>query len=264
MSRSSGSSSTLNASFDDTPIQLQEYRTKEQLEIGERPNEDFETVQLMPGHDRNEPYRDDPDTDTHVPPPYRERRPSQEGVEHIEEGLTPIKRRHPLIPSPTTAALLLIIFALLSLVGYQNRQAIPLPPSIRPHLEYAPTSSGGPHARSCLCPMTTTGQRLCQTYPPASLKRSRIYTGTNSRMKRVLSNYLKARQRGSKRQLKVGIMGGSVSACHGVAEDGDILGKECYGRVFGDWFNERLGGGFAGGGERVTMTNGAIGGMDSR
>ncbi|KAG9002925.1 hypothetical protein FRB90_011284 [Tulasnella sp. 427] len=124
--------------------------------------------------------------------------------------------------------------------------------------------SGNRHARSCLCPRTPTGQRLCKTYPPAALKRSRLVSSTNARIKNVLDKFVRERESGSMRRLKVGIMGGSVSACHGVAEDGDSLGKECYGRIVGDWLDERLGGGEGGWGTMVEVKNSAIGGMDAR
>lgn len=124
--------------------------------------------------------------------------------------------------------------------------------------------AGNPHARSCLCPRTPTGQRLCNTYPPAAIKRSQLVSSTNARMKTVLAKFMRERESGSMRRLKVGIMGGSVSACHGVAEDGDSMGKECYGRIIGDWLDERLGGGESGWGKMVEVKNGAIGGMDAR
>ncbi|KAG8977193.1 hypothetical protein FRC05_002192 [Tulasnella sp. 425] len=123
--------------------------------------------------------------------------------------------------------------------------------------------TGNPHARSCLCPRTPTGQRLCNTYPPAAIKRSQLVSSTNARMKNVLAKFMRERESGSMRRLKVGIMGGSVSACHGVAEDGDSMGKECYGRIIGDWLDERLGGGESGWGKMVEVKNGAIGGMDA-
>ncbi|KIO29582.1 hypothetical protein M407DRAFT_167269 [Tulasnella calospora MUT 4182] len=123
--------------------------------------------------------------------------------------------------------------------------------------------AGSRHARSCLCPRTPTGQRLCSTYPPAAIKRSQLVSSTNARMKTVLAKFMRERESGSMRRLKVGIMGGSVSACHGVAEDGDSMGKECYARIVGDWLDERLGGGEAGWGKMVEVKNGAIGGMDA-
>lgn len=61
------------------------------------------------------------------------------------------------------------------------------------------------------------------------------------------------------RAVKVGILGGSVSACHGV--DTDAMGKSCYSRRIVDWMRERLYGGDEHG---VVAVNGAIGGMDSR
>lgn len=42
------------------------------------------------------------------------------------------------------------------------------------------------------------------------------------------------------------------------------MGKECYGRIIGDWLDERLGGGESGWGKMVEVKNGAIGGMDAR
>ena len=74
----------------------------------------------------------------------------------------------------------------------------------------------------------------------------------------MLSRFIEARKSDPKKQLRVGILGGSVSACHAVAPLGETMVKGCYGRDFGDWLSARFGG------DAVTVQNSAIGGMDSR
>jgi hypothetical protein len=107
---------------------------------------------------------------------------------------------------------------------------------------------------NCNCPPSPNNNPLytfCATYGPETLARTRIYTGTNYRIDRLLEKA----KRGER--LVLSLMGGSVSACHGV--DHDSMGRACYSRRILDWFDERFpvaGGHF--------FENGAIGGMDSR
>ncbi|KAG9101143.1 hypothetical protein FRC06_003321 [Ceratobasidium sp. 370] len=103
----------------------------------------------------------------------------------------------------------------------------------------------------CGCGTPPFGSALCTSYTSPALERSRLFSGTGARTRRFLDV-----ARG--RPVKVGILGGSVSACHGV--DTDSMGKSCYARRIVDWMRERLYGGKEDG---VVVTNGAIGGMDS-
>lgn len=61
--------------------------------------------------------------------------------------------------------------------------------------------------------------------------------------------------------MRIGIMGGSISACHGATTNGDPMDSVCYPRILANWLEERLGDGT---GDSIVMRNGAIGGMDSR
>lgn len=66
-------------------------------------------------------------------------------------------------------------------------------------------------------------------------------------------------------QLKVGIMGGSVSACHGVHPSpdwpaGDPSGPGCYSTLFAQWLQQAFP---PFNGQPHSVVNGAIGGMDS-
>lgn len=104
----------------------------------------------------------------------------------------------------------------------------------------------------CACGTKPFGTALCTSYTAPALDRSRLFSGTGARTRRFLDV---ARQR----PVKVGILGGSVSACHGV--DTDSMGKSCYARRIVDWMRQRL---YGGNEEGVVAVNGAIGGMDSR
>ncbi|QRV99524.1 carbohydrate esterase family 16 protein [Ceratobasidium sp. AG-Ba] len=95
------------------------------------------------------------------------------------------------------------------------------------------------------------GSALCTSYTAPALERSRLFSGTGARTRRFLDV-------ASRRPVKVGILGGSVSACHGV--DVDSMGKSCYARRIVDWMRERL---YNGKEDGVIASNGAIGGMDS-
>ncbi|KAF8671921.1 hypothetical protein RHS04_08014 [Rhizoctonia solani] len=103
----------------------------------------------------------------------------------------------------------------------------------------------------CGCGTSPFGSALCTTYSAPALERSRLYTGTGARTRRFLDV-------SQQRPVKVGVLGGSVSACHGV--DTDSMGKSCYARRIVDWMREKLYGGKEDG---VIAVNGAIGGMDS-
>ncbi|KAG8907442.1 hypothetical protein FRB99_004237 [Tulasnella sp. 403] len=167
------------------------------------------------------------------------------------------------LPSHTSLVLLSVIFVLCTIIVWQTSIAHSVTPEPITSHHHQLSFVGNPHARSCLCPETPTGRRVCGMYPPAALKRSQTHLGTGQRVKQVITKFQRDRANGSDRRLRVGIMGGSVSACHGVAEHGDMMGPQCYGRILGDWLNERLGGGPAGGGQVVDVQNGAIGGMDA-
>jgi hypothetical protein len=120
-----------------------------------------------------------------------------------------------------------------------------------PSLSY---SSNSNQIHTCSCPPSPSKNPLyefCATYGPETLARTRIHTGTNYRIDRLLEKA----KRGER--LVLGLMGGSVSACHGV--DHDSMGQACFSRRILDWFNERFP--VAGGHE---FKNGAMGGMDSR
>ena len=125
------------------------------------------------------------------------------------------------------------------------------PDKLLPSLSYSLNSN---QVHNCNCPPSPNNNPLyeyCATYGPETLERTRIHTGTNYRIDRLLS---KARQG---QRLVLSLMGGSVSACHAV--DHDSMGRACFSRRILDWFNERFP--VAGG---HVFKNGAIGGMDSR
>ena len=120
-----------------------------------------------------------------------------------------------------------------------------------PSLSYGSISN---QIHSCNCPPSPNNNPLykfCATYGPETLARTRIHAGTNHRIDRLLE---KAKQG---ERLVLSLMGGSVSACHGV--DHDSMGRACYSHRILDWFDARFP--VAGG---HVFVNGAIGGMDSR
>lgn len=117
---------------------------------------------------------------------------------------------------------------------------------------YLPTSSVELVEDHCACGTEPYGAALCSSYSAPALERSRLFTGTGARTRKFLDV-------ARKRPVKVGILGGSVSACHGV--DTDSMGRSCYARRIVDWMRERL---YAGNADGVVAVNGAIGGMDSR
>jgi len=120
-----------------------------------------------------------------------------------------------------------------------------------PSLSYGSISN---QIHTCNCPLPPNNNPLykfCATYGPETLARTRIHTGTNFRIDRLLEKA----KRGER--LVLSLLGGSVSACHGV--DHDSMGRACYSRRVLDWFDEQFP--VADG---HVFENGAIGGMDSR
>jgi len=120
-----------------------------------------------------------------------------------------------------------------------------------PSMSYSSPSN---QVQTCNCPPSPNDNPLykfCATYGTESLARTRIHTGTNYRIDRLLE---KAKQG---ERLVLSLIGGSVSACHGV--DHDPMGRACYSRRILDWFDTQFP---VGGGH--DFVNGAIGGMDSR
>lgn len=99
------------------------------------------------------------------------------------------------------------------------------------------------------------GDRLCRIYGEQGLRRSRLVTASGARLRKTL------RKAKSGVPIKVGILGGSVSACHGVHPSptfryGDPAGPGCYTTILKGWLDTTFGTG-------STIINGAIGGMDS-
>ncbi|QRV85463.1 carbohydrate esterase family 16 protein [Ceratobasidium sp. AG-Ba] len=143
----------------------------------------------------------------------------------------------------------LILFALLfALFGPSDRLRSYLPASPS---NVTNTSSIAVLENPCGCGTAPFGSALCTSYTAPALERSRLFSGTGARTRRFLDV-------ASRRPVKVGILGGSVSACHGV--DVDSMGKSCYARRIVDWMRERL---YNGKEDGVIASNGAIGGMDS-
>lgn len=111
------------------------------------------------------------------------------------------------------------------------------------------SSSYGP---SCGCGMA--GDNFCTVYgSQVNLQRSRIYEGTGVKIDKVLQKAL------SGDSLVIGVMGGSVSACHGVPVSPSAEASGCYVNQVINWFRENIP---VKGGH--TVHNGAVGGMDSR
>ncbi|WWC71821.1 uncharacterized protein I206_105780 [Kwoniella pini CBS 10737] len=109
---------------------------------------------------------------------------------------------------------------------------------------------------SCICGVTNEGKRICDLYHEEGLKNSRLVQGSGARIRRVLQ---KAREGGA---LKIGVLGGSVSACHGVHPSadypqGDPSGPGCYTTLLKEWFEKTFSD------ADHQFMNGAIGGMDS-
>ena len=161
---------------------------------------------------------------------------------------------------PLRKACILVAVCTITGVGYLLYWLLSLPFSLHisstadqllPSLSYGSTST---QMHACNCPPSPDNNPLykfCATYGPETLARTRIHTGTNYRIDQLLAKA----KRGE--ALVLSLMGGSVSACHGV--DHDSMGRACYSRRVLDWFDERFP--VAGG---HVFVNGAIGGMDSR
>lgn len=120
------------------------------------------------------------------------------------------------------------------------------------------SSAAGGASANCACGTTSSvsGDRLCRLYGHDTLDRSLLYEGSGSRVRRALGKARKGLP------LKLGVLGGSVSACHGVHpspewKQGDPKGPGCYTTLLQQWIHETFG--HAG----VEIENGAIGGMDS-
>ncbi|OXC65398.1 hypothetical protein C361_02228 [Cryptococcus neoformans Tu259-1] len=110
--------------------------------------------------------------------------------------------------------------------------------------------------QDCICGATDEGKRLCSLYHEEGLRNSRLIEGTGARIRKVLQ---KARN-GEK--IKIGVLGGSVSACHGVHPSdrfpqGDPAGPGCYTSLLMEWFKKTFPD------ADHEFMNGAIGGMDS-
>ncbi|GHJ86394.1 hypothetical protein NliqN6_2796 [Naganishia liquefaciens] len=106
----------------------------------------------------------------------------------------------------------------------------------------------------------TEGERMCDIYGKDTLERSRLFTGTGGRVQRMLEKAQRER-----RALKVGILGGSVSACHAAHPSpehpqGDPAGPGCYTTLLKQWLDKRLP---LSPYKKHSIMNGAIGGMDS-
>ncbi|KAL1412111.1 hypothetical protein Q8F55_003110 [Vanrija albida] len=169
---------------------------------------------------------------------------------HPPSSPSPQPRRHhrrarylrPLLLLGTPLLLLALYAALHPLVPA-------LPPLPKVHLD-----SGA--STDCSCGATPEGARLCETYHPEGLRASRLVEGSGARVRRLLDRARKGDD------VKIGVLGGSVSACRGVHPspeypEGDPNGPGCYPQLLRDWFA----GAFPK--SSVEVMNGAIGGMDS-
>ncbi|ODN76243.1 hypothetical protein L202_06166 [Cryptococcus amylolentus CBS 6039] len=110
--------------------------------------------------------------------------------------------------------------------------------------------------QDCLCGATDEGERICSLYHEEGLRNTRLVQGSGSRMRRVLQ---KAREG---KKLNIGVLGGSVTACHGVHPSatypqGDPAGPGCWTTIFIEWVRKTFPD------ADHQFKNGAIGGMDS-
>ncbi|KZV90938.1 hypothetical protein EXIGLDRAFT_676605 [Exidia glandulosa HHB12029] len=80
------------------------------------------------------------------------------------------------------------------------------------------------------CPVFGPGDRLGLKYGSVALGRSRLYTGTNTRVQRVIHKAL------SGLPVTISVLGGSVSACHGAGDD--PIAPRCYPARFFSWWND--------------------------
>ncbi|KAJ9101773.1 hypothetical protein QFC21_003112 [Naganishia friedmannii] len=149
-----------------------------------------------------------------------------------------------------------------NVVAVDEECACGIPSPSPPSDSSSGSSSALKHLKKPLVPETAAGpgERMCDVYTKEALARSRLHLGTGARVQRMLYKASRDRTR-----LKVGILGGSVSACHAVHPNpeypqGDPNGPGCYPALLKDWLNERLP--LADEQEHEIM-NGAIGGMDS-
>ncbi|KZS87475.1 hypothetical protein SISNIDRAFT_553158 [Sistotremastrum niveocremeum HHB9708] len=115
------------------------------------------------------------------------------------------------------------------------------------------------------CQLCSPDDLLCDKYGSANLARSRAYEGPNARLRRVL------RKAHSGQPIKIGILGGSVSAGHGVPEKSDVW-HAIYAQWWRDTFfaNDRYRGLSSGNSstpgskvEMVTLQDGAVRAIES-
>ncbi|BEI86200.1 hypothetical protein CcaverHIS002_0604870 [Cutaneotrichosporon cavernicola] len=156
----------------------------------------------------------------------------------------------------------------LYIIAYPFIPSLPPPPRIRietgdPILaspaEPSPVAPLAPivaSADACVCGVTDRGKALCNVYQKTGLRASRIAHSTGARLRRVLG---KAR---AGNDIKVGVLGGSVSACRGVHPtpehpEGDPAGPGCYTSVVHEYLKQTFPD------SKVQLFNGALGGMDS-
>lgn len=159
----------------------------------------------------------------------------------------PPRKKARRIPRPL---LLIAVPALLALLYATLTHIAPLPPlpSIRiVHSHDDAAQNVLTVAEECACGIPSlpadppsSGEHLCDIYGKETLARSRLFLGTGARVQRMLATAQLER-----RPLKVGVLGGSVSACHAVHPSpshpqGDPSGPGCYTTLFKQWLNHRL------------------------
>ncbi|WWC91519.1 uncharacterized protein L201_006465 [Kwoniella dendrophila CBS 6074] len=155
-------------------------------------------------------------------------------------------------------------FLLLFIYALVNPHVKGLPPLPKVHITSGSSSSSETTiyeekiVESCICGSEDSeeGKRICEVYHEEGLKQSRLVQGSGARIRKMLN---KARE-GQK--LKIGVLGGSVSACHGVHPSadypqGDPAGPGCYTTLLKQWFESKFPD------ADHEFMNGAIGGMDS-
>ncbi|KAI0074358.1 hypothetical protein K474DRAFT_1665555 [Panus rudis PR-1116 ss-1] len=80
------------------------------------------------------------------------------------------------------------------------------------------------------CPALGPGDELAAKYDPLLLAKTRLHTGSGSRLQRVITRAL------SGYPVTISVVGGSVSACHGAGDD--PLSPTCYPSRFFNWWND--------------------------
>ncbi|EJD51813.1 hypothetical protein AURDEDRAFT_142703 [Auricularia subglabra TFB-10046 SS5] len=80
------------------------------------------------------------------------------------------------------------------------------------------------------CPVYGPGDALGLKYGSVGLGRSRLYTGTGTRVQRVVHKAL------SGLPVTISVLGGSISSCHGAGDD--PISPRCYPARFFSWWNE--------------------------